>query len=84
MRLDFGINLAGISLMSNKPRPWPNVAKEARDRAAEEAIRGYRAIKPLLDNEAYPDEIRRVAIAMDSLQNISRLLESVGAQTRPL
>jgi len=34
-----------------KPREWPNSAREARDRSAEEAIRALRAIEPLLEKE---------------------------------
>ena len=67
-----------------KPREWPNCAKEARDRSAEEAIRALRAIEPLLEKEAAETEkIRRLAIAVNSLQTILRLLEREGAQTRP-
>jgi hypothetical protein len=68
-----------------KPREWPNYAKEIRDRTAEEAMRGMRAIKPLLDGKELTelDRLRRVAIATDSFHTILRLLESVGAQTRP-
>ncbi len=67
-----------------KPRHWPNNAKEARDRSAEEASRALRVIEPLLEKEVTETErIRRLAIAIHSLQTILRLLESVGAQTRP-
>jgi transcription initiation factor IIE alpha subunit len=67
-----------------KARQWPNNAKEARDRSAEEAIRALRAIEPLLEKEVTETEkIRRLAIAVNSLQTILRLLEGAGAQTRP-
>ncbi len=67
-----------------KPREWPNSAKEARDRSAEEAIRALRAIEPLLEKEMTETEkIRRLAIAVNALQTILRLLEREGAQTRP-
>lgn len=67
-----------------KPRGWPNEAKEARDRAAEEALRALRALTPLLEKEVTETEkIRRLAIAAGSLQTILRLLEREGAQTRP-
>lgn len=66
-----------------KPREWPNGAKEARDRSAEEAIRALRAIEPLLEREVTETEkIRKLAIAVNSLQIILRLLEREGAQTR--
>jgi len=67
-----------------KPREWPNAAKEARDRSAEEAIRALRAIETLLEKEVTEVErIRRLAIAVNALQTILRLLEKEGAQTRP-
>jgi hypothetical protein len=67
------------------PRPWPNNAKETRDLAAEEAIKGRWAIEPLLTNQFSPEEqIRRLALAIISFHKILRLLESVGAQTNPL
>lgn len=71
--------------MSSKPREWPNFAKEARDQAAEHACKGIRVIRPILEGEQYDrgEVIRRLAIALDSLQMIARLLEAVGAQTRP-
>jgi hypothetical protein len=70
--------------MSNKPREWPNVAKMARDRAAEEAVRGLHAIRPMLHREfTETEKVRRLATAVDALQLIARHLESVGAQTRP-
>jgi hypothetical protein len=65
-------------------RLWPNSAKEARDRSAEEAMRGLRAIEPMLDREMTETEkIRRLAIAVSSFQTILRMLEREGAQTRP-
>lgn len=67
-----------------KPREWPNSAKEARDRSAEEAIRALKSIEILLEKEVTETEkIRRLAIAVNSLQTILRLLEREGAQTRP-
>lgn len=70
--------------MSSKPREWPNVAREARDRAAEEANRGYFAIRPmLLKDMTETEQIRRIAIALDAFNLISRHLENVGACTRP-
>jgi hypothetical protein len=67
-----------------RPRDWPNSAKEARDRSAEEAIRALNAIGPLLEKEVTETEkIRRLAITVNCLQTILRLLEREGAQTRP-
>lgn len=66
-------------------RPWPNIAREARDRSAEEATRGQRAIRPLVCGETFDrtDTLRRLAVALDALQQISRFMESMGAPTRP-
>lgn len=66
------------------PREWPNGAREARDRSAEEAMRALRALELLLEKEVTETEkIRRLAIAIHSLQTILRLLEGAGAQTKP-
>jgi hypothetical protein len=72
--------------MSHKPRPWPNVAKEARDRAAEEAVAGILALEPVVRGDrsfSETDRLRREAQALNALQRVARILESVGAQTRP-
>lgn len=69
-----------------KSREWPNKAKEARDRAAEEAVRGIRALRPLVMNGrdfTETERLRRTAMALNALQTIARFLEGVGAQTRP-
>jgi len=73
-----------VIIMPTKPRPWPNVAKEARDRASEEAVHGIRLMEPLIGGEIKrEEEIRRLAQINNCLNNIARILESVGAQTRP-
>ena len=71
--------------MATTPRDWPNRAKEARDRAAEEAARGLRALEPILGEQqmVVSEEVRRVAIAINSFQTILRFLEREGAQTKP-
>ena len=72
--------------MSDRPRPWPNNAREARDRAAEAAVAGIRALEPVVEGErsyTETERLRREALALNSLQTIARLLESVGACTRP-
>lgn len=70
--------------MSSRPREWPNVAKMARDRAAEEAVRGLHAIRPMLHRDfTETEKIRRLATAVDALQLIARHMEGVGACTRP-
>ena len=70
--------------VSDAPRPWPNIAKEARDCAAEEAVHGIAICQNIVDD---PDlkyyERLQFARALICFLNIARLLESVGAQTRP-
>lgn len=67
-------------------RPWPNTAKETRDQAAEEAATAIRALRPMVYGESLAERevLRRQAIALVSLQQIARLLESMGAPTSPL
>jgi hypothetical protein len=68
-----------------EPRPWPNNAKEARDRSAEEAQAGIRALGPLVEGRRMTEteQLRRVARAMMAFQSIARHMESQGAPTRP-
>ena len=68
-----------------KCREWPNWAAEARDRSAEEALRGMRLLRPLVKGEPFDrtETLRRQAQALDAFQTILRFLESVGAKTRP-
>jgi hypothetical protein len=72
--------------MSDRPRDWPNVAKQARDRAAEEAQAGITALTPLLTEDRIFTEretLLRISRAIVHLQQIARHLEAVGAPTRP-
>ena len=72
--------------MSDKPRPWPNLARDARDRAAEAAQEAINALTPLITEDrtfTETERFRREARALAKLQHIARLLESVGASTRP-
>lgn len=69
-----------------KPRDWPNRAREARDRAAEELQRAARQLGPVISGDLRLDTteaLRRQAVALLSIQTALRHLESVGAQTRP-
>lgn len=64
-------------------REWPNSAKEARDRAAEELAASLRDLQPILDGQ-FPETYRLiVARAIVHNQAALRHLESVGAPTRP-
>jgi len=74
--------------VSDQPRPWPNVAKEARDRAAEEAVHGIGLLNLAMNEIEYDGKIEDcerllIAKALICFERIARLLESVGAQTRP-
>lgn len=77
----------GTSTRPRRARPWPNHAKEARDRSAEQSVRGLNALRPLFDKPltdfTATEIIWRVGIALDALNTIARHLESQGAQTRP-
>lgn len=66
------------------PREWPNNAAHARDQAAEEAVEAIRALQAVLEKDLPREEmIRKIARAAISCQVIARLLEGVGAPTRP-
>ncbi|CAK0772734.1 conserved hypothetical protein [Gammaproteobacteria bacterium] len=71
-------------MMSDKPRDWPNNAKEARDRAAEAAVEIVKSLGPLMDERIFTESerIRRESRALNQAQLICRLLEGVGAPTR--
>lgn len=68
-----------------QPRTWPNGALEARDRSAEEAQRGARLLRPLVEGQALDrtEALRRQAQALDCFLTILRFLERAGAQTKP-
>ena len=71
--------------MSDKPREWPNLAKTARDLAAEAAQKAIMNLEPIVTGERVMTEterLRREAIVLNCLQRIARALESVGASTR--
>lgn len=66
------------------PRPWPNDCKEARDRAAEKAVEIVKLLDPITGEIPVAKEeiMRRVGKALLAADQIARLLEAVGAQTR--
>jgi len=68
-----------------KAREWPNDAMEARNRSAEEAVIGIRALKPLISGEPFDrmETLRRIAVALNALQTIAGFMQSVGAPIRP-
>jgi hypothetical protein len=72
--------------MSDKPRDWPNLAKEARDRAAELATTGIKTLQPLVmedRNFTETERSNRESRALHLFTEIARHLEKVGAPTRP-
>lgn len=73
--------------MSDKPMRWPNVAAEARNRAAEEAHQIIHELEELVAGKrefTETDRLRRIARALSAAYKICRLLEAVGAQTRQM
>lgn len=69
--------------MTDKPLKWPYLAADARDRAAETAAEAIRMLEPLTEKETDVEKLRRITHTMKDLFTILRLLESVGARTRP-
>ena len=65
------------------PLPWPYQAKAARDEAAEQAAAALNNVVPLAEEITDLQHLRRVTKAIFHMQNALRLLESVGAQTKP-
>lgn len=62
---------------------WPGMPGA---RAAEAAVMAIRALEPVVCGERMMTEserLHRAAVALNALQTIVRLLESVGACTRP-
>lgn len=66
-----------------KARDWPNKASAARDRSAERAVAGLRALSPIISGAKLTQEehVRRIAQASTELSAIVRLMESVGAKS---
>lgn len=66
-----------------QPREWPNKAAAARDRSAERAVAGLRALYPIISGAHLSQEetVRKVAQASTELSAIVRLMESVGARS---
>jgi hypothetical protein len=73
--------------MSDKPREWGNQAKEQRDQAAEAAIRGLRALEPLVNEDrtfTENERWRREAVARDCLKTVLLLMVQAGAPVRSI
>jgi hypothetical protein len=67
-------------------RPWPNNTAWARDCAAEDAITGIRALRPLVEGGAFTREevLRRQAIALGCFYDIAQALARAGAQVQTI
>ena len=62
-------------------RPWPNNAKEVRDRCAEDAVRCIRLLRPLVAGHRFTEAelLRRQALALSLSHDIARRLQGAGA-----
>jgi hypothetical protein len=72
--------------MSDKPRPWPNHAKAARDSSAESAMRIVRLLEPLVLGQrefTETERLRRLAGALSEARKVVTLLIHQGAPIRP-
>lgn len=65
-----------------RAREWPNSARWARDCAAEDAVTGIRALRPLVEGGSFTREevLRRQAVALTALYDIAQALGSIGAR----
>lgn len=64
---------------------WPNVAAAKRDAAAEAAVKGIRALRPLVEGRERFDrteELRRCATGLAVCQEVAGLMVSAGAPVR--
>lgn len=69
--------------MSDKPKPWPYQAAEARDRSAEEAQIIVNQATDALDMTNDPSLLKKIGKMLASATTILRHMESQGAKTRP-
>jgi hypothetical protein len=67
-----------------QPRPWPYIAREARDGAAEQNAAALNNLVPLMEIVTDPAILRPIALAVRHVEESSRHLEAVGAPTRPV
>jgi len=69
--------------MTDKPKPWPLHAAEARDRSSEEALVIVRQAAESLDMTNDPGLLKKIGKILVSANVILRHMESQGAKTRP-
>ena len=72
------------AIMTNKPKPWPYQAAEARDRSAEEAQRVVNQAGEALEMTNDAAVLKKLGKILQSANTILRLLEGQGAKTRPM
>lgn len=72
-----------VRRMSDKPKPWPYQAAEARDRSAEEAQVIVREAESALEISNDSGLLKKLGRILASANVILRLLEGQGAKTRP-
>ena len=76
--------ISAIKWIMVERRQMGNAALEAVNRSAEEATRGLNALRPIVNQKITEAETyRRIGIGIDALQNILRLLASIGAKIKP-
>lgn len=68
------------------PRKWPNNMLAYRDRSAMAAAEGIKALQPIVKGRTYTEleQYRRISKALDSLQEVARLLTAAGANLEPM
>jgi len=69
--------------MSDKPKPWPYQASNARDRSAEEALAICRYVSEIIEATNDPTILKSAAHALKSANLILRHLVQEGAPIRP-
>jgi len=69
--------------MSDKPKPWPYQAAEARDRSAEEAQVIVNQAEESLERTNDPMILRSLGKILQAANTVLRLMEGQGAKTRP-
>ncbi|HLE05056.1 MAG TPA: hypothetical protein VI729_10660 [Anaerolineales bacterium] len=68
------------------PLRWPNVHKEARDQAAEAAVKIIFALTPAVEGKKMSEleRTRRESIALTNAHRIARLMSDAGAPIRAI
>ena len=67
------------------PKSWPYLAARQRDAAAEEAVKGIRNLRPLVEGGqtfTQTERLRREAVTLSALERIVGLMLEAGAPVR--